>query len=107
MIDRRTLVSIMAAGAASPLLQRTAAAQPSPKARNIVLVHGLFADGSCWSEVIARLQPKGLNVTSVQNPLTTLEEAVAAAQRALAMQQGPTVLVGHSFSGMIVTEAGV
>ena len=70
-------------------------------------MHGLFADGSCWSEVIARLQPKGLNVTSVQNPLTTLPEAVAAAQRVLAMQQGPTVLVGHSFSGMIVTEAGV
>ncbi len=106
-MDRRTLVSMMAAGVAGPLLQRAAAAQPAPKARNIVLVHGLFADGSCWSEVIARLQPKGLQVTSVQNPLTTLEEAVAAAQRALAMQQGATVLVGHSFSGMIVTEAGV
>jgi pimeloyl-ACP methyl ester carboxylesterase len=107
MIDRRTFVSIMAAGVASPFLQRTAVAQGVPKARNVVLVHGLFADGSCWSEVIARLQPKGLNVTSVQNPLTTLPEAVEAAQRALAMQQGPTVLVGHSFSGMIVTEAGV
>src|SRR5271168_6920 len=106
-MDRRTLVSMMVAGAASPLLQRTVAAQPTPKARNIVLVHGLFADGSCWSEVIARLQPKGLKVTSVQNPLTTLPEAVAAAQRVLAVQQGPTVLVGHSFSGMIVTEAGV
>jgi pimeloyl-ACP methyl ester carboxylesterase len=105
-MDRRAFVSMMAAGAASPLLQRTAAAQPVPKTRNIVLVHGLFADGSCWSEVIARLQPKGLNVMSVQNPLTTLPEAVAAAQRALAMLQGPTVLVGHSFSGMIVTEAG-
>ena len=79
MIDRRTFVSMVAAGAASPFLQRTAAAQVVPKARNIVLVHGLFADGSCWSEVIARLQPKGLNVTSVQNPLTTLPEAVAAA----------------------------
>jgi pimeloyl-ACP methyl ester carboxylesterase len=97
----------MAAGMASPFLRGAAAAQPAPKARNIVLVHGLFADGSCWSEVIARLQPKGLQVTSVQNPLTTLPEAVEAAQRALAMQQGPTVLVGHSFSGMIVTEAGV
>ncbi len=106
-MDRRTFMSLVAAGAASPLLQGAAAAQPAPKARNVVLVHGLFADGSCWSEVVARLQPKGLNVTSVQNPLTTLEEAVAAAQRALAMQQGPTVLVGHSFSGMIVTEAGV
>jgi pimeloyl-ACP methyl ester carboxylesterase len=106
-MNRRTFVSLMAAGAATPLLRRAAAAQPVPKARNIVFVHGLFADGSCWSEVIARLQPKGFNVTSVQNPLTTLPEAVAAAQRALAMQQGPTVLVGHSFSGMIVTEAGV
>ena len=64
LMDRRTLVSMMAAGAASPLLQRAAAAQPAPKARNIVLVHGLFADGSCRSEVIARLQPKGLKVTS-------------------------------------------
>jgi pimeloyl-ACP methyl ester carboxylesterase len=106
-MNRRTLVSMMAAAAASPFLQGGAAAQPAPKARNVVLVHGLFADGSCWSEVIARLQPKGLNVTSVQNPLTTLPEAVAAAQRVLAVQQGPTVLVGHSFSGMIVTEAGV
>jgi pimeloyl-ACP methyl ester carboxylesterase len=70
-------------------------------------VHGLFADGSCWSEVIPRLQAVGLNVTSVQNPLTTLDEAVASAQRVLARQDGPTVLVGHSFSGMIVTEAGI
>jgi pimeloyl-ACP methyl ester carboxylesterase len=106
-MDRRTFMSMAAAGAASPLLQCAAAAQPAPKARNIVLVHGLFADGSCWSEVIARLQPKGLHVTAVQNPLTTLPEAVEAAQRALAMQQRPAVLVGHSFSGMIVTEAGV
>jgi pimeloyl-ACP methyl ester carboxylesterase len=106
-MDRRALVSMMAAGMASPFLQGAAAAQPAPKARNIVLVHGLFADGSCWSEVIPRLQAKGLQVTSVQNPLTTLPEAVAAAQRALALQQGPTVLVGHSFAGMIVTEAGV
>jgi pimeloyl-ACP methyl ester carboxylesterase len=76
-------------------------------ARNVVLVHGLFADGSCWLDVILRLQAKGLNVTSVQNPLTTLPDAVAAATRVLDRQDGPTVLVGHSFSGMIVTEAGV
>jgi pimeloyl-ACP methyl ester carboxylesterase len=77
------------------------------KARNVVLVHGLFADGSAWSEVIARLQAAGLNATSVQNPLTTLPEAITSAQRVLARQDGPTVLVGHSFSGMIVTEAGM
>src|SRR6202023_1589705 len=107
-MNRRTFVNMVAAGAASTLFQgNAAAAQSAPKARNVVLVHGLFADGSSWSEVIARLQPKGLRVTSVQNPLTTLAEAVAAAQRVLAVQQGPTVLVGHSFSGMIVTEAGV
>jgi pimeloyl-ACP methyl ester carboxylesterase len=77
------------------------------KARNVLLVHGLFADGSSWSEVIPRLQAAGLNVTSVQNPLTTLPDAVASAERVLARQDGPTVLAGHSFSGMIVTEAGV
>jgi pimeloyl-ACP methyl ester carboxylesterase len=96
-----------AAGAASPLLQGSALAQPAAKARNIVLVHGLFADGSCWSEVIARLQPKGMQVTAVQNPLTSLDAAVDATRRALARQNGPTVLVAHSFAGMIATEAGV
>jgi pimeloyl-ACP methyl ester carboxylesterase len=82
-------------------------AQNRPVARNIVLVHGLFADGSSWSEVVARLQAAGLNVTSVQNPLTTLDDAVAETQRVLARQDGPTVLAGHSFSGMIVTQTGV
>src|SRR5216110_3059976 len=106
-MDRRTLVSMMAAGMARPFLRGAAAAQPAPKARNVVLVHGLFADGSCWSEVIARLQPKGINVTAVQNPLTSLKDAVEATQRVLARQDGPTVLVAHSFGGMIATEAGV
>ena len=72
-----------------------------------MLVHGLFADGSSWSGVIPRLQTAGLDVTSVQNPLTTLPDAVDAALRVLGRQNGPTVLAGHSFSGMIVTEAGV
>jgi pimeloyl-ACP methyl ester carboxylesterase len=106
-MNRRAFVGLAAAVAASTLFQRTAVAQSAPKAKNVVLVHGLFADGSCWSEVIARLQAAGLNATAVQNPLTTLPDAVAAAERVLARQDGPTVLVGHSFSGMIVTEAGV
>jgi pimeloyl-ACP methyl ester carboxylesterase len=106
-MDRRNFLSMMAAGAASPLLQRAADAQPMPKVQNVVLVHGLFADGSSWSEVIARLQPKGMQVTSVQNPLTSLRADVEATQRALALQQGPTILVAHSFGGMIITEAGV
>jgi pimeloyl-ACP methyl ester carboxylesterase len=105
-MDRRAFVSVLAAAATSSVLQR-ADAQGVPNARNVVLVHGLFADGSCWSEVIARLQPKGIQVTAVQNPLTTLDDAVAETQRVLDRQDGPTVLAGHSFSGMIVTEAGV
>src|SRR5262249_43393109 len=105
-----------AAGAASALTGRLAQAQGTdaqevardlPKARNVVLVHGLFADGSCWTEVIGRLQRQGIQATAVQNPLTSLKAAVEETQRALALQPGPTVLVGHSFAGMIVTEAGV
>jgi pimeloyl-ACP methyl ester carboxylesterase len=109
MMSRRMFSTALVAGAAASLISsRGMAATAAPvKARNIVLVHGLFADGSCWTEVIPRLQAKGLNVTSVQNPLTTFPEAVASAQRVLDRQDGPTVLVGHSFSGMIVTEAGV
>jgi pimeloyl-ACP methyl ester carboxylesterase len=108
LLDRRAFSAAMLASAAATWVfdRGLAANAPPPVARNIVLVHGLFADGSCWSEVIPRLQSAGLNVTSVQNPLTTLPEAVAAANRVLARQDGPTVLVGHSFSGMIVTEAG-
>jgi pimeloyl-ACP methyl ester carboxylesterase len=106
-MNRRAFTGMMAAGAASPLLHGVATAQPAPKARNVVFVHGLFADGSCWSEVIARLQPKGIQITAVQNPLTTLQEAVETTQHALALQQGRTVLIAHSFASMIVTEAGV
>ena len=108
-MNRRNFSAGLVASAAVCLIadHGNAAAASPVKARNVVLVHGLFADGSCWSEVIARLQAADLNVTAVQNPLTTLPEAVAAAERVLARQDGPTVLVGHSFSGMIVTEAGM
>jgi pimeloyl-ACP methyl ester carboxylesterase len=110
MVNRRSFSTALLAGAAASLISTrgmTANATPEKAARNVVLVHGLFADGSSWSEVIPRLQAAGLNVTAVQNPLTTLPEAVASAERVLARQDGPTVLVGHSFSGMIVTEAGL
>jgi pimeloyl-ACP methyl ester carboxylesterase len=106
MMSRRIFASAALASVMA-LPPYMAYARNIPRARNIVLVHGLFADGSCWSEVIPRLQTVGLNVTSVQNPLTTLEDAVAETRRALARQDGPTVLAGHSFSGMIVTEAGM
>jgi pimeloyl-ACP methyl ester carboxylesterase len=109
VISRRTFSGGLVAGAAASLTSTGAlgALATPTKARNVVFVHGLFADGSSWSEVIARLQAAGLNATSVQNPLTTLPDAVAAAEQVLARQDGPTVLVGHSFSGMIVTEAGM
>src|ERR1700743_1247248 len=76
---------------------------PNDVAGMTVLVHGLFADRSSWFEVIARLEAAGLNATAVQNPLTALPDAVASAKRVLARQDGPTVLVGHSFYGMIVS----
>ncbi|NEX91367.1 alpha/beta hydrolase [Caulobacter sp. 17J65-9] len=104
MIDRR---SVLATGVATAVAPAGFVRAAPVKARNVVCVHGLFADGSCWSDVIVRLQAKGLNVTSVQNPLTTLPDAVASAERVLARQDGPTVLVGHSFAGIIVTQAGV
>src|SRR6201994_3742454 len=110
MMNRREFSTALVAGAAASMMissRGVAANATPPKARNVVLVHGLFADGSCWTEVIARLQAAGLNATSVQNPLTPRPEAVASAERVLARQDGPTVLVGHSFSGMIVTEAGM
>jgi pimeloyl-ACP methyl ester carboxylesterase len=106
-VDRRSFVSSTAATAATSLLSRAAFAQTAPKAKNVVLVHGLFADGSSWSGVIPRLQAAGLNVTSVQNPLTTLSEAVEATLRVLGRHNAATVLAGHTFSGMIVTDAGV
>ena len=83
-------------------------AQPnSPQGiKNIVLVHGAWADGSCWSKVIAMLEAKGLHVVAVQNPLTSLADDVAATKRIIALQDGPVILVGHSYAGVVITEAG-
>src|SRR3954471_15328287 len=75
-MDRRNFTSGLAAGAAVSLFPHLVRAQSAAYARNVVLVHGLFADGSCWSEVISRLQAAGLNATAVQNPLTALDAAV-------------------------------
>ena len=106
MIDRRTFSIGLAAGVAGTLLG-TGRAQAVPTVRNVVLIHGLYADGSSWSECIPLLQAAGMNVTAVQNPLTTFENDVASVQRALALQDGPTVLVAHSFGGMMLTQTGV
>jgi pimeloyl-ACP methyl ester carboxylesterase len=86
-----------------PVPAQTAA---TPGIHDIVLVHGAFADGSSWSSVIPLLQQKGYRVTAVQNPLTSLGDDVAATRRVLRRQQGPVLLVGHSWAGAVVTEAG-
>ncbi|MBN3938576.1 MAG: alpha/beta hydrolase [Nostoc sp.] len=74
-------------------------------ANNIVLVHGAFADGSSWSKVIPLLQDKGLRVTAVQIPLTSLADDVAVVKQVLAAQTGSIILVGHSYGGAVITEA--
>jgi len=79
---------------------------PPPRVKNVVLVHGAWADGSSWAEVIPRLQAAGLKVTAVQNPLTSLKDSVEATRRALAEQDGPTVLVAHSWGGTVISEVG-
>jgi pimeloyl-ACP methyl ester carboxylesterase len=75
--------------------------------KNVVLVHGAFADGSGWRGVRDNLTARGYKVSIVQNPLTSLEDDVAATKRVLDQQDGPTVLVGHSWGGTVITEAGV
>jgi pimeloyl-ACP methyl ester carboxylesterase len=75
--------------------------------RNVVLVHGAYADGSSWSDVIERLQRAGLIATAVQNPLTSLADDVAHTERIIALQDGPTILVGHSFAGTVITQTGI
>jgi len=109
MIDRRSVTAALLAGAATSrigLATARAQTQPAAPARSVVLVHGAYADGSSWSAVIPILQRAGMRVTAVQNPLTSLADDVAAARRAIALQDGPTVLAAHSWGGMVISEAG-
>ena len=76
-------------------------------AKSVVLVHGAFADGSSWSKVTPILEKAGLDVIAVQNPLESLAGDVAYTERAIKRAEGPVVLVGHSWGGMVITEAGV
>jgi pimeloyl-ACP methyl ester carboxylesterase len=76
------------------------------KSVHVVLVHGAWADGSSWSKVITLLQGKGIDAVAVQLPLTTLAGDVATVKRAIALQDGPVVLAGHSYGGAVITEAG-
>jgi pimeloyl-ACP methyl ester carboxylesterase len=105
-----TLSALIVAGAValSVVTQSAFAAEAGARgARNVVLVHGAWADGSSWSKVIPLLERAGLNVVAVQNPLTSLEDDLAATKRAIAQQDGPVILVGHSWAGVVITEAGV
>src|SRR5215813_6472418 len=82
-------------------------AQPQQQTvKNIVLVHGAFADGTCWAKVIPILESRGFHVVAVQNPLTSLSDDANATRRIIAMQDGPVILVGHSWGGAVITEAG-
>jgi pimeloyl-ACP methyl ester carboxylesterase len=108
-----TINKTLRAAAAASVLSMTPAAQaqdhsgsPTP-VRNVVLVHGAFADGAGWRGVYDNLIARGYKVSIVQNPLTSLADDVAATRRVLDQQPGPTILVGHSWGGTVITEAGV
>ena len=105
---RTTAAAATAAGLMS--FAQAAPLQPIPDdqtVRNVVLVHGAFADGSGWRGVYDELTARGYSVTIVQNPLTSLADDVSATIRALDRQDGPAILVGHSWGGTVITEAGV
>ncbi|GAU80314.1 alpha/beta hydrolase [Bosea sp. BIWAKO-01] len=103
--------SLIAAAALSATVALSAivtgtTAEAAPAARNVVLVHGGFVDGSGWQGVYNILRKKGYSVTIVQNPTTSLADDVAFTKRAIAQQDGPVILVGHSYGGVVVSEAG-
>ena len=108
----KTIRSTAAVATAAGLMSFAQAASPQPvpdaqAVRNVVLVHGAFADGSGWRGVYDELASRGYRVTIVQNPLTSLADDVSATIRALDRQDGPAILVGHSWGGTVITEAGV
>jgi len=98
--------SLIAAAATATLLAAGGAPARAEPVKNIVLVHGAFADGSGWRRVAEILGKDGYTVSVVQEPLTSLADDVAATKRVLDLQQGPTLLVGHSYGGVVITEAG-
>jgi pimeloyl-ACP methyl ester carboxylesterase len=98
--------SVAAAAAAVALLSAAVAPARAEPVKNVVLVHGAFADGSGWRRVVDILGKDGYTVSVVQEPLTSLADDVAATKRVLDLQQGPVILVGHSYGGVVITEAG-
>jgi pimeloyl-ACP methyl ester carboxylesterase len=97
---------LLAATVAAMALSSTAGAANPTTAKNVVLVHGGFVDGSGWQQVYNVLKKDGYNVTIVQNPTNSLADDVAVTKRAIAQQDGPVVLVGHSYGGVVISEAG-
>jgi len=104
---RSTMARSALSLAAAVALSWSPAAAQSTGVTNIILVHGAWADGSSWGKVIPLLEARGLNVVSVQNPLTSLADDVAATKRAIAAAKGPVLLVGHSWGGTVICEAGM
>jgi pimeloyl-ACP methyl ester carboxylesterase len=93
-------------GVATALAGVSHAQAQSEPVKNILLVHGAFADGTSWGKVIPILEARGFHVTAVQNPLTSLADDANATRRLLALQDGPTILVGHSWGGAVISEVG-
>src|SRR5262245_41055096 len=93
-------------GLAAAVLGAGAVRAQSQAVKNILLVHGAFADGTSWGKVIPILEARGFHAVAVQNPLTSLEDDVNATRRLIALQDGPVILVGHSWGGAVITEAG-
>ena len=106
MVKTLAIVPLALATMVGVSAAQSATAGATTPVRNIVLVHGAFADGSSYAKVIPLLEAKGFRVTAVQNPLSSLAADVAATRRAIALQDGPVILVGHSWGGMAVSEAG-
>lgn len=107
MILNRLMINVLAVFAMALSTTEVTLAQSTGKGvKNIVLVHGTWADGSSWSKVIPLLEAKGYTVLAVQNPLTSLGDDVAATKRAIELQNGPVLLVAHSWGGVVITEAG-
>ncbi|WP_020604577.1 alpha/beta fold hydrolase [Spirosoma spitsbergense] len=105
-LSRAILGALLSISMTLSQIQEIAAQVTPTGVKNIVLVHGAFADGSSWAKVIPLLEARGLHVVAVQNPLSSLADDVSAAKRAIALTDGPVLLVGHSWGGVVISEAG-
>ncbi len=97
------IIALVFGGALATATSQTSAPR---NVKNIVLIHGGFVDGSGWEGVYNTLKKKGYNITIVQNPTLSLPDDVAVRKRVIAAQDGPVILVGHSYGGVVITEAG-